>query len=84
MSFCLKSNAVLASLEKSGKNKIEMLHFLCEIFIYIHVEIPYTNLFKLLHVGYCVGYKCNKIGRRTTSKLQLGGSTEYIIHTITF
>lgn len=68
MFFCLKFNVVLVLFEKRGKNKIEMLYFFCEIFIYIYVEILYMNFFKLFYVGYCVGYKCNKIGRRIMSK----------------
>lgn len=68
MFFCLKFNVVLVLLEKRGKNKIDILYFFCEIFIYIYVEILYMNFFKLFYVGYCVGYKCNKIGRRIMSK----------------
>lgn len=56
MFFCLKFNVVLVLLERSGKNKIDMLYFFCEIFIYIYVEILYMNFFKLFYVGYCVGY----------------------------
>lgn len=56
MFFCLKFNVVLVLLEKRGKNKIDILYFFCEIFIYIYVEILYMNFFKLFYVGYCVGY----------------------------